>query len=294
MRLKYYADEDGESVIGLWIPKRKCFIDVSAQEEQLWDAMQPEGKKIRKEIETWISQGAADGVPVDMDGLVLSSALHTQPGNIICLGKTYAAHAQEFSGDAVDEPAIFLKSVSAISSDLSFVMRPVGSQKLDYEVELAVIIGTPLHRASEDEARRGILGYTLMCDYSERNYQLECGGQWTKGKSYDTFDPFGPVLITKDELPTPDALQLQLKVNGELRQDGSTQDLIWPVAKLISYVSQFITLNPGDVISTGTPCGVGMGMDTPTFLQPGDTVEFGCEPFGWVSQSVVAEEDFED
>lgn len=290
MRLQYYVDEEGESVIGLWVPKRGEFIDVTAQDEQLWAAMLPDGKKLRKEIETWISKGAPDGVAVDMKGLVVSSALHVQPNTIACLGKCYAAHAKEFSGDAeVREPSLFLKATSAISSDLSMVLNPEGAKKLDYEVELAVIIGDTLHRATEAEARKAILGYTLMCDYSERSYQLERGGQWTKGKSYDTFAPFGPILVTKDEIHDPDHLHLQLKVNGEVRQDASTAELIMPVAALVAYVSQFMTLNPGDVVSTGTPGGVGMGMTPPGYLKPGDEVEFSCDSIGCVRQTVVQE-----
>ncbi len=290
MRLQYYVDEEGESVIGLWVPKRQCFIDVTAQDEQLWAAMQPGGKKLRKEIETWISRGAPDGVAVDMEGLVLSSALHVQPCTIACLGKTYAAHAREFSGEAaVEEPSLFLKATSAISSDLSCVINPPGATRLDYEVELAVVLGDTLHNATEAEARRAILGYTLMCDYSERSWQLEHGGQWTKGKSYESFAPFGPVLVTRDEIPDPDALTLCLKVNGEVRQQASTAGLIRPVTALLAYVSQFMTLNAGDVVSTGTPGGVGMGMIPPRYLRPGDTVEFGCDAIGWVRQ-VVEEE----
>ncbi|MBR5523176.1 MAG: fumarylacetoacetate hydrolase family protein [Akkermansia sp.] len=290
MRLQYYVDEEGESVIGLWVPKRGEFIDVTAQDEQLWAAMLPDGKKMRKEIETWISKGAPDGVAVDMKGLVLSSALHVQPNTIACLGKCYAAHAREFSGEAeVNEPSLFLKATSAISSDLSMVLNPEGAMKLDYEVELAVIIGDTLHRATEAEARKAIIGYTLMCDYSERSYQLEHGGQWTKGKSCDTFAPFGPILVTKDEIHDPDHLHLQLKVNGEVRQDASTAELIMPVAALVAYVSQFMTLNPGDVVSTGTPGGVGIGMTPPCYLKPGDEVEFSCDSIGSVRQTVVQE-----
>ena len=289
MRLQYYVDEDGESAIGLWVPKRGCFIDVTAQDEQLWAAMLPDGKKLRKEIETWISKGAADGVPVDMKGLAISSALHVQPCTLACLGKCYADHAKEFSGDTPTEPSLFLKATSAISSDLSYVLNPEGATKLDYEVELAVIIGDTLHRATEAEARRAIVGYTLMCDYSERSYQLEHGGQWTKGKSYDTFAPFGPVFVTKDEIPNPDNLELELKVNGEVRQKANTSQLIMPVAQLVAYVSQFMTLNPGDVISTGTPGGVALGMNPPQYLKPGDVVEFSCPAIGTVTQ-VVEEE----
>lgn len=289
MRLQYYVDEEGESTIGLWVPKRNCFIDVTAQDEQLWTAMLPGGKKLRKEIETWISQGAADGVPVDEKGLAISSALHVQPCTIACLGKSYAAHAQEFSGDAPTEPSLFLKATSAISSDLAYVLNPPGATKLDYEVELAVIIGDTLHNATPEEARRAIVGYTLMCDYSERSFQLEHGGQWTKGKSYDTFAPFGPILVTKDEIPNPDALELCLKVNGEIRQKASTAELMMPVAELVAYVSRFMTLNAGDVVSTGTPGGVGMGMNPPVYLKPGDIVEFSCPEIGSITQLVEEE-----
>lgn len=289
MRLQYYVDDEGESVIGLWVPKRRCYIDVTARDEHIWAALLPGGKKLRKEIETWIASGAAEGVPVDTEGLVLSSALHVQPVNIVCLGKCYAEHAREFSGDAPEEPSIFLKSPSAISSDLSYVLNPAGATKLDYEVELAVVIGDTLHQADEAEVKRAIVGYTLMCDYSERSFQLEHGGQWTKGKSCDTFAPFGPVFVSKDELPDPDHLTLRLKVNGELRQNASTSGLIWPVTRLIAYVSRFITLNPGDVVSTGTPGGVGMGMNPPRYLKAGDTVEFGCDAIGWGTQTVEDE-----
>lgn len=289
MRLQYYVDEEGESTIGLWVPKRNCFIDVTAQDEQLWTAMLPGGKKLRKEIETWISQGAADGVPVDRKELAISSALHVQPCTIACLGKSYAAHAQEFSGDAPTEPSLFLKATSAISSDLAYVLNPPGATKLDYEVELAVIIGDTLHNATPEEARRAIVGYTLMGDYSERSFQLEHGGQWTKGKSYDTFAPFGPILVTKDEIPNPDALELCLKVNGEIRQKASTAELMMPVAELVAYVSRFMTLNAGDVVSTGTPGGVGMGMNPPVYLKPGDIVEFSCPEIGSITQLVEEE-----
>lgn len=289
MKLQYYVDEEGESVIGLWVPKRQCWIDVTGQDDQIWAALQPDGKKLRKEIETWISKGAPDGVAVDMEGLVTSSALHVQPCTIACLGKCYAAHAKEFSGDTPEEPSIFLKATSAISSDISYVLNPPGAKKLDYEVELAVVLGDTLHNATAAEAKRAIIGYTIMCDYSERSYQLEHGGQWTKGKSYDTFAPFGPIFVSKDEIPNPDNLTLQLKVNGEIRQNACTAELIMPVAELVAYVSRFITLNPGDVVSTGTPGGVGMGMTPPQYLKPGDIVELGCDAIGWMKQVVEQE-----
>ena len=289
MKLQYYVDEEGESVIGLWVPKRQCWIDVTGQDDQIWAALQPDGKRLRKEIETWISKGAPDGVAVDMDGLVISSALHVQPCTIACLGKCYADHAKEFDGNTPEEPSLFLKATSAISSDISYVLNPPGANKLDYEVELAVIVGDTLHNATAAEAKRAIIGYTIMCDYSERSYQLEHGGQWTKGKSYDSFAPFGPIFVSKDEIPNPDNLTLQLKVNGELRQNASTAERIMPVAELVAYVSRFITLNSGDVVSTGTPGGVGMGMTPPQYLKPGDVVELGCDAIGWMKQVVEQE-----
>lgn len=295
MRLEYYTSDEGESLIGLWIPRLNQWIDVSAKEDDLWDAMLEEsahGRRLRREIERWMDQGAPRGVEFDKEGLVPSSALHVLPGTIVCLGKTYAAHAQEFDASTVDEPAIFLKSVSAISQDLGVVLCPEGSQKLDYEVELAVMLRATLKNASVDEASQAILGYTLMCDYSERSYQLERGGQWTKGKSYDSFAPFGPCLVTADEIEDENNVALQLKVNGELRQNGNTRDLIASVAKLVSYVSQFMTLNPGDIVSTGTPAGVGMGMNPPSYLKVGDVVEWGSDAIGWVKQTVVEDRSF--
>ncbi len=291
MRLQYFIDQDGESVIGLFVPRRRGFVDVSSQEEELWMAMQSNaaGEKLRREIEAWIAAGAADGVPVDMNGLSLTSALHVLPGSIVCLGKSYAAHAEEFGGGSPREPSIFLKSVSAVSSELDYVLRPAGASRLDYEVELAVIIGGTVHRANEEEAAQAILGYTVMCDYSEREWQLERGGQWTKGKSCDTFAPFGPMLVTRNEISDPNHLHLSLKVNGDLRQQDTTASLIWPVPRLIAYVSRFMTLNPGDVVSTGTPAGVGLGMNPPRYLQPGDVVEWGCDEIGFVRQHVEQE-----
>ncbi len=291
MRLQYYIDDEGESVVGLWIPKRREFIDVSAQEEEIWAALLPGSgaKKLRKEIETWISRGASDGVAVDREGVSVASALHVLPGTIACLGKTYASHAIEFSGDKPSEPSIFLKSVSAVSSELSSVILPKGAEKLDYEVELAAVIGETLHAADEATAARAIIGYTVMCDYSERAWQLERGGQWTKGKSCDTFAPFGPVLVTRDEIPNPNNLHLSLKVNGEVRQKDTTASLMWSVARLVAYVSEFMTLNPGDVVSTGTPGGVGMGMNPPQYLRLGDVVEWGCDEIGYVRQTVEEE-----
>ena len=199
MRLQYYVDEDGESTIGLWVPKRGCFIDVTAQDEQLWAAMLPGGKKLRKEIETWISKGAEDGVAVDMKELAISSALHVQPCTLACLGKCYADHAREFSGDTPTEPSLFLKATSAISSDLSYVLNPEGATKLDYEVELAVIIGDTLHRASEAEARRAIVGYTLMPSVPT---SWNTVGNGSKARATIPLPPLAPCWSPRMKFPT--------------------------------------------------------------------------------------------
>ena len=176
-------------------------------------------------------------------------------------------------------------------ADLHVVLYPPGCDKLDYEIELAVVIKDVLKNASPEEAARAISGYTLMCDYSERANQLEHGGQWTKGKSYDSFAPMGPTFISADELGDGSGIPLELKVNGEVRQSGNTDGLIWPVPRLIAYVSRFMTLWPGDVVSTGTPGGVGMGMKPPVYLKPGDVVEWGSPAFGFASQAVVIDDE---
>jgi 2,4-diketo-3-deoxy-L-fuconate hydrolase len=170
-------------------------------------------------------------------------------------------------------------------------LYPPGCDKLDYEIELAVVIKEMLKNASPEEAARAISGYTLMCDYSERANQLEHGGQWTKGKSYDSFAPMGPTFISADELGDGAGIPLELRVNGEVRQSGNTDGLIWPVPRLIAYVSRFMTLWPGDVVSTGTPGGVGMGMKPPVYLKPGDVVEWGSPAFGFASQAVVIDDE---
>lgn len=219
-----------------------------------------------------------------------SFALPIKPSKLVCLGKTYAAHAKEFDGTVQQpEPCIFLKSPEALCATTDNVVLPPGSRALDYEVELVVVIGGRLKNASVEAVKKAIYGYTLMCDYSEREMQLERGGQWTKGKSYESFAPVGPVFVTADEVPEPDNIDLELYVNGELRQKGNTSDLIMPIYELVAYVSQFMTLVPGDVISTGTPAGVALGMKEPRYLKEGDVVNWGSPVFGFVEQKVVVD-----
>lgn len=241
-----------------------------------------------KRIAAFLDSAAAKAVNPEW---MIDTALPCSPSKLVCLGKSYADHAKEFDGDSVQEPAVFLKSPSAITSCSDVVLYPPGCDKLDYEIELAVVIKEVLKNASPEEAARAISGYTLMCDYSERANQLEHGGQWTKGKSYDSFAPMGPTFISSDELGDGAGIPLELKVNGEVRQSGNTDGLIWPVPRLIAYVSRFMTLWPGDVVSTGTPGGVGMGMKPPVYLKPGDVVEWGSPAFGFASQAVVIDDE---
>ncbi|WP_374372323.1 fumarylacetoacetate hydrolase family protein [Tabrizicola sp.] len=210
-------------------------------------------------------------------------------GKFICIGLNYADHAAE-SGMAVPpEPVIFMKATSAICGPNDPIVIPRGSEKTDWEVELAIIIGKPAKYVSEDEAMAHVAGYAVTNDVSERAFQTERSGQWTKGKSCDNFGQIGPWLVTRDEVADPQALKMWLKVNGQTMQDGSTRTMVYGVKYLVSYLSQFMTLHPGDVISTGTPPGVGLGMKPPRYLKPGEVVELGIEGLGSQRQDVVAD-----
>ncbi|WP_147182438.1 fumarylacetoacetate hydrolase family protein, partial [Ciceribacter naphthalenivorans] len=205
-------------------------------------------------------------------------------GKFICIGLNYSDHAAE-SGMAVPpEPVIFMKATSAIVGPNDDVLIPRGSEKTDWEVELGVVIGKTAKYVSEAEALDYVAGYCVSHDVSERAFQTERAGQWTKGKSCDTFGPIGPWLVTKDEIADPQALSMWLTVNGEKMQNGTSATMVYGIAFLVSYLSQFMSLHPGDVISTGTPPGVGMGMKPPRYLKPGDTVELGIEGLGTQKQ----------
>lgn len=211
-------------------------------------------------------------------------------GKFICIGLNYADHAAE-SGLAVPpEPVIFMKATSAICGPNDPVIIPRGSQKTDWEVELGVIIGTKCKYVSEAEALNYVVGYCVSNDVSERAFQTERAGQWTKGKSCDNFGQIGPYLVTRDEVADPQNLAMWLTVNGKKMQDGSTRTMVYGVAHVVAYLSQFMTLHPGDVISTGTPPGVGMGMKPPQYLQPGDVVELAIEGLGQQRQDVIADQ----
>ena len=237
-------------------------------------------------LEAWVVQNAASAPSIDSS--VRLGPCIARPSKIVCIGLNYADHAKESGADIPKEPILFFKSTSSLVGPNDEVIIPRGSQKTDWEVELAVIIGQRASYVSESDAMRHVAGYALHNDYSEREWQLERGGQWVKGKSCDTFAPLGPFLATRDEIAEPHALTMWLKVNDVTRQNSSTAQMIFGVPQLVSYISQFMTLLPGDVISTGTPPGVGLGLKpTPVFLKPGDVVELGIEGLGESKQHAV-------
>lgn len=210
-----------------------------------------------------------------------------RPSKLICIGLNYAAHARESGMEIPKEPVVFFKATSAICGPYDHLILPKGSTKTDWEVELAVVIGQRAQYVSKEDAMNHVLGYLLHNDYSERAFQLERGGQWVKGKSADTFAPLGPFLATKDEINEVHQLNLWTKVNGQEVQNSYTSDLIFNIPEIVSYLSQFMTLLPGDIISTGTPFGVGMGNNPPNYLKPGDVVETGIEGLGIGRQEVL-------
>lgn len=209
-------------------------------------------------------------------------------GKMICVGLNYADHAAESGQPVPTEPVIFMKATSAIVGAYDDVVMPPGSRKTDWEVELGVVIGDTARRATHEAALEHVAGYLVSNDVSEREYQLERGGQWVKGKGCDTFAPLGPWLVTRDEVPDPQGLAMWLSVNGHRYQDGNTRTMIFDVAALVSYISHFMTLLPGDVISTGTPPGVGLGQKPPVYLRAGDVMELGIAGLGTQRQRVVA------
>ena len=211
-----------------------------------------------------------------------------RPSKILCIGLNYAKHAKETNAAIPTEPILFMKSTTSLTGPFDPIIIPKKSVKTDWEVELAIVIGKKASYVSEVEAMDYVAGYVLHNDVSEREFQLERGGTWDKGKGCDSFAPLGPWLVTKDEIKDPHNLRLWLSLNGKVMQDGNTDDLIFNIPSLISYTSQFMTLLPGDVISTGTPAGVGLGFTPNIYLKPGDSVELGIEGLGTSKQTVIA------
>jgi 2-keto-4-pentenoate hydratase/2-oxohepta-3-ene-1,7-dioic acid hydratase in catechol pathway len=209
-------------------------------------------------------------------------------GKIVCVGLNYSDHAAESGLPVPDEPVLFMKATSAICGPYDDVEIPRGSEKTDWEVELGIVIGRPAKYVSQDQALSHVAGYCVVNDVSERTFQIERGGQWDKGKGHDTFGPLGPWLVTADEVPDPQDLHMWLEVDGKRYQDGSTRTMIFGVAHLVSYISQFMSLQSGDVISTGTPPGVGLGQKPPLYLKPGQTMRLGIAGLGEQRQTTVA------
>ena len=239
-----------------------------------------------EKLQEWASANANDAETVSA-GHRIGSPI-ARPSKMICIGLNFSDHAAETGAETPKEPVIFSKATSALNGPFDNIVIPKGSEQTDWEVELAIVIGNRASYVSESEAENYIAGYVLHNDVSERSFQKDRGGQWTKGKSSDTFAPLGPFMVTKDEIPNTDNLAMWLTVNGEKMQDGNTSNLIFNVPHVVSYLSNFMSLLPGDVISTGTPAGVGMGMNPERYLKPGDVVELGIDGLGSSRQNVVA------
>lgn len=237
-------------------------------------------------LKRWVNNNAA-ACPVIPESARLGSPLK-RPSKIICIGLNFADHAAESGMEVPKEPVVFFKATSALCGPNDDLIIPRGSKKTDWEVELGVVIGKKASYVQKEDAMDYVVGYVLHNDYSERAFQLEQGGQWVKGKSCDTFAPMGPFMATADEVGDVNNLNMWLKVNGEMKQNGNTKTMVFDVPTLISYLSQYMTLLPGDVISTGTPPGVGLGFNPPQYLKPGDVVELGIDKLGSSKQVAKA------
>ena len=234
------------------------------------------------DLEKWLDINI-DNCPKVLEDTRLGAPL-CRPSKIVCIGLNYAKHAQEAGMQIPKEPVLFFKATSAIVGPNDDIIIPKGSIKTDWEVELAVVIGKKANYVSEDDAMKHVAGYLLHNDYSEREWQIEHEGQWCKGKGCDTFAPLGPFIASAEEIPDPHNLNLWLDVNGERLQNSNTSDFVFDISTSISYISQFMTLLPGDIISTGTPFGVGLGFKPPRYLKPGDVVELGIDGLGTSKQ----------
>jgi len=237
-------------------------------------------------LEEFVKANAGKLIEIPQDERI--GAPFARPSKIVCIGLNYMDHAKETNAPIPAEPIIFMKSTTSLIGPYDNVMIPKDSVKTDWEVEFCIVIGKKASYVEENEALDYVAGYVLHNDVSEREYQLELGGTWDKGKGCDTFAPMGPFMATKEEIKDINNVRIWLKVNGKTYQDGNTKDLIFSIAHVVSYVSRFMTLLPGDVISTGTPAGVGLGFNPPIYLNPGDVIELGADGLGESRQTVVA------
>jgi 2-keto-4-pentenoate hydratase/2-oxohepta-3-ene-1,7-dioic acid hydratase in catechol pathway len=258
--------------------------DVSAHVQDYNESFFENGEM--EELEKLVKE-KSDSFPEIDQSIRLGSPI-ARPSKIVCIGLNYAKHAKETNATVPTEPVIFMKSTTSLCGPFDDVMIPKDSVKTDWEVELAVVMGKRASYVEESDAMDYVAGYCLHNDVSEREFQLERGGTWDKGKGCDTFAPMGPWLVTKDEVADPHNLRLWLKLNDEKLQDGNTSDFIFNIPHIISYVSRFMTLLPGDVISTGTPAGVGLGFNPPVYLKPGDVMELGIDGLGTSKQQAIA------
>lgn len=246
-----------------------------------------DGKALSIELRDRLAAIDPSSLPL-VEGDVRYGPCVANVGKFICIGLNYSDHAAETGTTVPPEPVVFMKATSAISGPNDPVIKPRGSTKLDWEVELAIVIGSHVSYADEEEAAKAIAGYCVCNDVSERAFQMERQGQWTKGKGCDSFGPIGPCLVTPEEIGDPDNLHMWLEVNGKRYQDGNTATMVYKPAFIVSYLSQFMSLQPGDVISTGTPPGVGLGQNPPVYLEVGDRIVLGIEGLGTQHQTVVA------
>ncbi len=236
---------------------------------------------------SWADNLEMDSLPVFPDGMRVGPCVG-EVGKIICVGLNYSDHAAETGAKIPKEPILFGKATSSITGPYDNVIIPKGSEKTDWEVELGIVIGKTSSYVAEDDSLDHVAGYCVINDVSERSFQTERGGQWIKGKSADSFAPIGPWLVTRDEIADPQNLKMWLDIDGHRRQSGSTHTMIFGVKTLVSYISHFMSLQPGDIIPTGTPPGVGLGMKPTTFLRPGQVIELGIEGLGAQRQDVIA------
>ena len=239
-----------------------------------------------KKLRSWLNKNK-EKCPIIDNNIRIGPPI-SRPSKIVCVGLNYAKHAAESGMKIPDEPVLFFKSSSAITGPYDPIIIPKNSSKTDWEVELAIVIGKRASYVSKEDALNYIAGYVLHNDVSEREFQIERSGQWVKGKSCDSFAPIGPFIATADEIENPNNLNLWLKVNGEEMQNSNTSDFIFNIEEVVSYISQFMTLIPGDIISTGTPFGVGLGLNPPKYLKEGDVVELGIEGLGISKQTCIA------
>ncbi len=263
-------------------------LDATGQIRSLVDIIEDVGRESLSAASLEKLRALDEGSLPTVERPVRIGACVGRVGKFMCIGLNYADHAAETGAKLPAEPVLFLKATSAICGPNDDLQIPRGATKTDWEVELGVVIGERAKYVGEENALDYVAGYCTVHDVSEREFQIERSGQWTKGKSCDTFGPVGPFLVTKDEVPDPQNLRLWLEVDGELRQDGNTRTMVFGVKKLVSYLSQFMTLYPGDIISTGTPPGVGMGRKPPVYLRPGQTVRLSVEGLGEQQQKTVA------